>query len=135
MLRIRRDVLPRLSCPSARIVGGDPERASFAIAEAMRGDCAPVPLRGIVLLREATEGTRLERVPSSAAIPDLWNLAFRLPSPEGRARCFSDVAGLAAAVPVWNLYRPLTLESLATVIDRISDVCLAPSGAPEAIGA
>lgn len=134
MLRIRQDVLRRLSCPQARVVGSDQERLSFALDDGLRGDCAPVPLRAIVLLREAAaDEITLERLSAPAAIPDLWSLAFRLPSAEGRARCFAAVADLAARVPVWNLYRPLTLEGLPAVVARIAEACLAAPGAGEEV--
>jgi hypothetical protein len=127
MMRIRQDVLSRLSVPHASVVGGEDERRSFAVDDHERGTCDPVPLRAVVLLRESTDGISLERVAPPAAIPDLWNLCFRLPTPGGRARCFAAVGDLATSVPTWNLYRPLKLEDLPAVVAQITEVCLAPS--------
>jgi hypothetical protein len=119
MLRLRRDVADALRLPAVERVGEDEDRIHLALGGEARGDCAPVPIRGIVLLRESTNGLSLERVPAAEAIPELWTLSFRLPTEADRARCFKDVAGLADAVPVWNLARPLDLRSLAATVRYI----------------
>lgn len=123
--RIRRDAYERLEVPGARITWDEPERVHLAIDEARRGDGAPVPLRGIVLLR-ASEDLRFERVPAERALPDLWTLIFKLPRDEERARCFQATATLASSVPIWNLHRPLVFDSLPHVVNRIIETCLAP---------
>jgi hypothetical protein len=96
----------------------------MAIDTARRGNCDPVPLRAVVLLRESTEGIRLERVPFTEALPDLWNLSFHLPNPESRAHCFQAVVELAKAVPTYNLFRPLRHEGLTDAVEQIVEHCL-----------
>ena len=124
MLRVRQDVMNRLTLPGARVVGGDHDRVSLALDEGRRGTCHPVPLRGVVFLRESTGNVALERVPLEAAIPDLWTLSLRLPTAEGRARCFQDLVELAKTIPVWNLLRPLRLEALQETVDLIVRDCV-----------
>jgi hypothetical protein len=118
MLRVRRDSFERLGVPDAEIVGEDPDRVHLAIDPSRRGSAGPLPIAGIVLLREA-DGIRLERVAPELAIPELWALAFKLPTDEDRARCFAAVGGLASSVPVWNLHRPLRYDTLEQVIDAV----------------
>ncbi len=59
----------------------------------------------------------------SVAIRDLWALSFRLPTDTARAHRFSQLARLAAALPMWNLYRPTRLGSLDATVARIVEVC------------
>jgi hypothetical protein len=118
MLRVRRDTFERLGVPDAAIVGDDPDRIHLAIDRRRRGTADPLPIAGIVLLREADD-VRLERVAPELAIPELWALAFKLPTDEDRARCFDAVGGLAGSVPVWNLHRPLRYDTLEQVIDSV----------------
>lgn len=124
MLRIRQDVMHRLTLRNAQVVRQDAERCSLALDEGRRGSCCPVPLRAAVLLRESTSGVLLERVPATTAIPDLWNLSFRLPTAESQARCFQAVADLAKGIPTWNVLRPLRLEDLPETVDKIVRNCL-----------
>lgn len=130
MLRIRRDMMDRLTLSGAQVVRDDPERCSVAIDPARRGTSDPVPLRAVVLLRESSEDIRLERVSFTDALPDLWNLSFHLPTPESRARCFQAVVELAKAVPTWNLFRPLRYEGLPEAVDQIVEQCLAGAAYP-----
>ena len=84
----------------------------------------PVPVRAIVLLRESIEdGIRLQPVDTMDAIPDLWTLAFRLPESDDRSRAFQQVAAFADRVPVWNLFRPLTMSGLPDVVATVAELC------------
>jgi hypothetical protein len=78
-----------------------------------------VPLRAVVLLRSAEEGIALDPVPATDALRDLWPLSFRLPTAEDRARCFEGITQLAASVRLWNLARPLRIDALDNVVERI----------------
>jgi hypothetical protein len=118
MLRLRRDSYERLQVPDAEIVGEDPDRIHLSIAPDRRGDVAPVPIAGLVLLR-IDDRIRLERVEPAAAVQELWALAFKMPTDEDRARCFGAIAELAGRIPVWNLYRPLEWAVLDDVIALI----------------
>jgi len=118
MLRVRRDSFERLGVPDATVIGEDPDRVHLSIDPGRRGTADPLPIAGIVLLREADE-IQLERVQPELAIPDLWALAFKLPTDQDRARCFDAVGRLVSSVPVWNLHRPLQYETLEGVIDAV----------------
>jgi hypothetical protein len=99
-------------------------RVELAIDDERRGDATPVRVQAIVLLRESTEdGVRLQRVDTMDAIPDLWTLAFRLPESDDRTRAFQQVAAFADRVPVWNLFRPLTMSGLPDVVATVAELC------------
>jgi hypothetical protein len=125
MLRVRADVHDHLSIPGSTVVAEDRERVFVLLDESARGDAEPVPLRGVVFLRVwDRDEIMLERVAADRAIPDLWTLTFNLPNDRSRAACFQAVAGLATSIPIWNLYRRLSFESLPAVIERIVSTCL-----------
>jgi hypothetical protein len=119
MLRVRRDVADRISLPGVERVGEDDDRVHYAIDRSRRGDCSPVPLRGIVLLRPLRADLLLERVGAAEALPDLFALSFRFPNEIDSGRCFSGVADLAARVPVWSLSHRRTLEELEETVAHV----------------
>lgn len=120
MLRVRADVAERLEFRDARAVGRDEMRLHLALAPHSRGTCDPVPLRAIVLLRESEDGRpRLDRVNAANALPDLWELGFRLLGAAPVAASFDALADLVAAVPVWNLFRPLRLDRLNETVEAV----------------
>lgn len=120
MLRLRHDVAEQLDVPHAEPVGSVPDdRVHLALDPAGRGDCTPVPLRAVVLLRRADEELRIEPATPAEAIRDLWALSFRLPTDADRERCFAAVTGLARAVPIWNLHRPLRFGDLAATVELV----------------
>jgi hypothetical protein len=107
-----------------RLIGRDIDRAYMEVEPARRGDGSPVPLAAIVLLHIGeTDELRLERADSAAALRDLWALSFRIPETEDRARAFQQLADLAGAVPVYTFHRPLTFESLPTVVSMVMELC------------
>ena len=81
-----------------------------------------MPLRAILILRQADELVTVERIPAARAIPDLLALSFQLPSPASRAETFGRIADLVAQVPAFDLYRPMTTSSLGDVVARIEDL-------------
>lgn len=120
MLRLRHDVAQQLEIPNATPVETvADDRVHLALDPAVRGDCRPLPLRAIVLLRRADRDLRIEPVPQGQVVRDLWALSFRLPTDADRARCFAAVADLARSVPVWNLHRPLTMRDLPATVDFV----------------
>jgi len=121
MLRVRRDVAEQLEIRYATQVGEPDERIHFAIDPESRGDCSPLPLRAMFLLRSADESLRVEPVPSSEAVRDLWPLSSRFPTRRGLARCFEDLVDVASSVPIWNLYRPLRIADLPRTITLIME--------------
>ncbi len=120
MLRVRQDVADQLTIPGAHPVGSTGDRVHFAIDLDRRGDSRAVPLGAIVLLRADAGSPRIERVEPARAVQELWTLSSGLPTPEGRARCFSDLVATARRVPTWRLSRPLTVGSLATAVHLVS---------------
>lgn len=122
MLRVRPDVAERLEIRNASPVGEPDDRVHFAVDRGARGDCRPVPLRGIFLLRAADAGFRVEAVRSSEAVRDLWPLSSRFPTKRGLARCFEDLVDVVRSVPVRNLYRPLRIEDLPRTVSLITDL-------------
>lgn len=119
MVRVRRDASPHIVIPGAvRAEGGD-QRVHLALDPRLRGDCSPLPLRAVVLLREDETKIRFERVSASRAIADLWTLSFHLPTEEGRTRTFAGVADLASGVEVWDLARPMRFDALTDTIAAI----------------
>ena len=94
-------------------------RIHFSLDPDRRGNSTPVPLRAVVLLRSSDDGVSLERVEATAALRDLWPLSFRLPTAADRARCFEGITQLAGSVRIWNLVRPLRIDALGTVVEKI----------------
>jgi hypothetical protein len=121
MLRLRTDVARKLHLDHAYGVGRTNGRVHLAINEDKRGTCDPVPLRMIIMLREAEGRPRLVRARSAEALRDLWALGFRFPGTEGVAASFSSLGDLAASTPVWDLYRPLRLDSLSDTVEAVVD--------------
>ena len=119
MLRLRHDMVRALELSGAQAVADDAERVHFALPEASRGTCAPVPLGAVLLLRESSGAIEMSRVDASRAIADLWALSFRLPDREDRVRCFAGVTALADSVPVFDLERPLRMDDLAGTVERV----------------
>lgn len=121
MLRLRHDVAAQLEVANATPVGDfEDDRVHLALDAAVRGDSSPLTLRAIVLLRQADDRFRIEPASPPQAVRDLWALSFRLPTDHDRARCFAAVADLARTVPVWNLYRPLTMRDLPATVDFVA---------------
>ena len=121
MLRLRHDVAQELDVPHATAVGSvEDDRVHLALDPAGRGDCTPVPLGAVVLLRRSDHDVRIERATPAEAVRDLWALSFRLPEDADRARCFADVAGLVRTVPIWNLHRRLRFDDLPATVALVT---------------
>jgi hypothetical protein len=120
MMRVRRDASPHITIPGALGASGGDHRIHVALDARHRGDCEPLPVRAVVLLREDVAEIRFDRAPVSRAIPDLWSLSFHLPTEEDRARTFAGVADLASGVEVWDLARPLRYEALPDTVAAIT---------------
>lgn len=123
LMRLRPDMFDGTAPAGTHVLLERTDRIYLAVDEERRGSGAPVPIRGLVLLRESPGEVRAERIAGARALPDLWALSFRLPAPLGPDRCFSQLSGLVNRVPVWNLYRPLRRASLDATVASIVDVC------------
>lgn len=119
LMRVRPDVFDGRAPTGTHIAAVYEDRVYLVIDEDRRGSDDPVPIQALFFLRESANGIHIERVPAHKALPDLWALSFRFPSDADRARCFKQLSGLAASIPIWNLYRPLRLESLSNTVDQI----------------
>jgi hypothetical protein len=124
LLRLRHDVFDGRAPAGTHVAAIREDRIYLGLDENRRGSDNPIPLRGIILLRESSSEIHLEPLPSHKALPDLWALTFHFPSDSDRARCFKQLTGLASAIPIWNLYRPIKLTSLdatvASIVDTLS---------------
>lgn len=122
LLRVRPDVYEGHPPDGTHVVSVYDDRIYLGIDANRQGTDDPVSIKAIVFLRESVENIHMERVPAPKALPDLWALTFRLPNDEARARSFLELAALVGHVPVWNLYRPLRLESLSNTVSEIFKV-------------
>jgi len=61
----------------------------------------------------------LTKAVSPQALRDLWSLSFRLPETAARTRCFDALAELVRRVPVWDVRRPLTMDSLPALLGML----------------
>jgi hypothetical protein len=124
IVRMREDTFSGIPPAGMSIASRARGRVELAIDDERRGDSTPVPVRAVVLLRESVDDRiRLERVETVDAIPDLWTLAFRLPESDDRSRAFQQVAAFADRVPVWNLFRPVTMGGLPDVVAAVAELC------------
>ena len=121
MLRLRRDVASRLPLDGAKVVRSDGQRVHLSLAADRRGTCDGVALRGIVLLREGPDVV-LERAPAAAAVRDLWQLNFRFRGAAPFGASVEALVDLAREIPVWNLFRPLRLDTLAETVAVLAHV-------------
>ncbi|MGD9571034.1 MAG: hypothetical protein AB7V62_04010 [Thermoleophilia bacterium] len=125
LLRLRPDMAERLGLDEEDEVIDLAGRVRVVLGGDRLGDCAPVPLRGVVLLGEESDEVSVAPVGPVEAIRDLWELSFHLSRREDDARSFAAMADLTARVPVWRLRRPLSVESLPAVVDRIAGLVAA----------
>ncbi len=118
MLRLRRDVVEEIELPPGTVVLDEPRRVHLALDRETRGDCSPVPVRAVVVMKPGAE-IELDRVAAPHAIRDLLALSFRLPANDAHRRAFEGVAALVREVPVWELVRPERFAALPAVVERI----------------
>lgn len=124
LLRVRRDVFDLFGgIDGTRAVADDPERVHLVLEDGLRGTADPVPIAALVLLRRSSPEIRLERADATSLLPDLWTVSFNVPTDEDRSRCFAGIVDLVDAVPTWTLDRPLSFESLPSVINEVIARC------------
>lgn len=119
-LRVRHDMVEALDLDDVEFLSEDDDRIHFSVAEHRRGNADPVPLGGIVLLKDDGDSIELTESIPMDAIRDLWFLSFNFPTSDDRQRCFSTLADLCARVPVWNLTRPMRKDALDATVERIA---------------
>lgn len=121
VIRLRPDVADGLRPPDAELALEDADRRYYVLAPHVRGTADPIPLAAILLLNEVDVPPRLLPMAPERALRDLWTVAFRLPTDLSRRRMFDDLASLISVVPVFELQRPFSLESLDEVVQVIQD--------------
>lgn len=128
-LRLRPDVAAAVRPTGAEAVVTDPDRLHLLLAPEHRGTGAPVPLAGIVFLHVGAgpEAVLEQRAPAQC-LPALWITSHNLPTDSDRVQRFEQIAALAAAVPLWDLVRPLELAALPALIDLLVQTCTPGDG-------
>lgn len=121
LARLRPDVYSGEPPAGMHVVATRPDRIFLGLDADRAGSSAPLPIGGVVFLREGDE-TRATPLRASEAVQDLWHLGFRLPTSEARATSFRQLTSLASAVPVWNLHRPLRMDRLGETIQMINEL-------------
>jgi hypothetical protein len=119
MLRVRPDLAEYLELTFGEEAGPRDDRVHVSVNHEHRGDCSPVPIRALVMLREAEEGVTLDRVAPEEALRDLWGLIFKLPGEAAYRRGFAALTDLAARVPLWNVSYPRRLDYLPAIVERL----------------
>jgi hypothetical protein len=122
-VRLRPDMFNGQSPAGTTVLAVRDDRIHLTLDADRVGDGRALPIRAVVFLRESSDGVRVERVRGSEALPDLWTLTFRFQTDAERRRSFSQLAQIAAAVPVWNLHRPLQVAKLDEAVARLIDIC------------
>lgn len=123
-LRVRPDTYASLQFPWTRIVSEQEDRIHLAIDDDRRGDGAPVPVAGIILIRPGLKECRLRRVDPTVALRDIWALTLKLPDTVHLAQCFESLTTVISSLPVWDLSHPMDYGRLPTVIDEVVSSCL-----------
>jgi hypothetical protein len=116
VVRLRPDVAEGFRLAGETEIITERERVFVILSRSMRGSGAPIPLAAILFLRQEAERLELEPVATADAIRDLWTLSFSLPAIASRAAVFERVTDLVASVPVLDLRRELSLETLPKVV-------------------
>lgn len=118
LIRLRKDVADQKPA-AARVVAEDVEKLHLGLDESATAGGDPLPLHGIVFLRPSPEDVTLTPVGADTALPDLWSLALRVPTDEGRSACFANVVDVSHAIPLWDLARPPHRSALLQTIERL----------------
>jgi hypothetical protein len=122
VLRLRADVGKELNIPNSRLAPSDDEgRVPLIFDSLARGDGAAVPLAAIVIVREPADVPRLDAVRAADAVRDLLALTFRVPTPFALTETFDRLVAMAARTTVFDLHRPMTLESLDEVVSLVAE--------------
>ena len=121
IMRLRPDVAEGFRMQTGSQIVTERERVFVILGGSLRGSGTPVPLTAILFLRQGSEQLELKAVPTVDAIRDLWTLTFHLPTDASRAVVFERVTDLIATVPVLNLRRELSLETLPQVVTLVEE--------------
>jgi hypothetical protein len=124
-VRLRPDMFDGVAPAGTTITAVRDDRIHLALDPDRAGDGRPVPVRGLIFLRESADKVFLEPVKSGEALPDLWTLSLRFRGMDEHRRAFGELGHFASVVPIWNLHRPLRLAALDEVVARLVDAVTA----------
>jgi len=122
VMRLRPDVAEGIRVPGAAQVVTERDRTFVIMDGSRRGGGGPVPLATILFLREDAGRLEVKPVPTIEAIRDLWTLTFSLPTDASRAAVFQRVTDLVSRVPVLDLRREMSLETLPAVVSLVEEL-------------
>lgn len=83
----------------------------------------PVPLSAIVFLKADSERSFRQRS-DMKRLADLWQVAFHLPNLSDRNRTFAGITQVADSIPIYDLRRPMTWDSLAWSVEAIEELTI-----------
>ena len=119
-LRIRPDMADILPVPDMEGIGNLDER--MVLASTSPGTCDPVPVAGVLLLKDFGSELSIDRVDGASALPDLWLLSLHLPTEADRVRKFGQLVDLVARVPTWDVVLPDRVDSLPDTAVSLREV-------------
>jgi hypothetical protein len=121
-LRIRPDMAEVLPVPDMVDIGRLDDR--LVLASTAPGECQPIPIAGIVLLKDFGDELSIERTDGTAVLPDLWFLSLHIPSQSDRERKFTQLVDLAATTPIWSVVQPRgagrIVETVAALTETVT---------------
>jgi len=120
LIRMRPDMAVEIRLSETDIPFVSEAKVYHSVDRRRRGSAAPVPLAGVVFLREHDGGVYLKERSKRDALRDLWGLSFFLPTDDDHERCFTGLAELVAHVPCWDLFRPMKTGSLPEVVAHLA---------------
>jgi hypothetical protein len=124
-VRLRPDMFDGVAPAGTTVTAVRDDRIHLALDSDRAGDGRPLPVTGVIFLRESADKVFLERVKGGEALPDLWTLSLRFRGMDEHRRAFGELGHFASAVPIWNLHRPLRLTALDEVVARLVDAVTA----------
>ena len=119
-LRVRPDMYGGSPPRGTEVVSIQPDRVFLRFDEDGAATADPLPLRAVVFLRQCDDQIRLEEINPVRSLPDLLALTFRIPGVGPAAESFRRVSELVRSTTVWNLYRPLRMDNLESVVAAIA---------------
>lgn len=124
-VRLRPDMFDGVAPAGTIVAAVRNDRIHLALDSHRAGDGRPLPVKGLVFLRESAANVSFERVKGGEALPDLWTLSLRFRGMDEHRRAFAELGQFARVVPIWNLHRPLRLAALDEVVARLVDTVTA----------
>ncbi|CAN5750604.1 hypothetical protein BH18ACT15_BH18ACT15_13610 [soil metagenome] len=122
LLRLRPDVYEHFELPAATVLRSDDDRVYLSVDDGSRTG-APVPLGAVCILNRGEEDVTITPYDAATALRNLWVVSFNLPTDKDRSRALWALSDIVARVPLWEVRRPWSLESLSGLVDSICEEC------------